>query len=77
MPLDTPIAGVENGREFFRVIILAQKDDLDVTLAEQDILDAGNQLLACHPDVGAIVLECTNMPPVLCSASSRNRFAGL
>jgi Asp/Glu/hydantoin racemase len=63
VPLDTPIAGVENGREFFRVIILAEKDDLDVTLAEQDILDAGNQLLARHPDVGAIVLECTNMPP--------------
>src|SRR3954453_9534369 len=37
VPLDTPIAGVENGREFFRVIILAEKDDLDVTLAEQDI----------------------------------------
>jgi len=63
VPLDTPIAGVENGREFFRVIILAEKDDLDVTLAEQDMLDAGNQLLARHPDVGAIVLECTNMPP--------------
>jgi neutral ceramidase len=26
-------------------------------------LDAGRALVAQHPDVGAIVLECTNMPP--------------
>ena len=29
----------------------------------KDIVDAGKQLVARHPDVGAIVLECTNMPP--------------
>src|ERR1700677_1158268 len=63
VPLDTPIAGTETGREFFRVLILGEKDDLDVTLAEQDILDAGRTLLARHADIGAIVLECTNMPP--------------
>ena len=32
-------------------------------LAEQDILQAGRTLLARHGDIGAIVLECTNMPP--------------
>jgi hypothetical protein len=63
VPLDTPIAGVEQGREFFRVLILAEKNDLDVVLARDDILNAGRQLMAGHPDVGAIVLECTNMPP--------------
>ena len=60
---DTPFVGTENGREFFRVIIKAAKDDLDVTLAEQDILAAGRELVARHPDVGAIVFECTNMSP--------------
>jgi hypothetical protein len=63
VPLDTPIAGTESGREFFRVLIKAEKDDLDVDLARQDILDAGQALLARHADIGAIVLECTNMPP--------------
>lgn len=63
VPADTPIAGTENGREFFRVLIRAEKDDLDTALAEQDILAAGRDLVARHPDVGAIVLECTNMPP--------------
>jgi len=63
VPLDTPVVGTENGREFFRVLIKAEKSDMDVALAEQDILDAGRQLAAQNPDVGAIVLECTNMPP--------------
>jgi len=63
VPLDTPIAGTEHGREFFRVLIKAEKEDMDVGLAERDILDAGERLVTQHPDVGAIVLECTNMPP--------------
>lgn len=63
VPADTPVAGTEQGREFFRVLIRAEKEDLDVDLAQADIVDAGRQLLQRHPDVGAIVLECTNMPP--------------
>jgi Asp/Glu/hydantoin racemase len=63
VPADTPIIGTESGREFFRVLITAEKQDLDVALAEQDILTAGRELLAAHRDIGAIVLECTNMPP--------------
>jgi Asp/Glu/hydantoin racemase len=60
---DTPVMGTEGGREFTRVLVGAAKDDLDVALAEQDILQAGRALVAAHPEVGAIVLECTNMPP--------------
>jgi len=63
VPLDTPIAGTEHGREFFRVLIRAEKDDMDVDLARKDVVDAALALVAQHPDVGAIVLECTNMPP--------------
>lgn len=63
VPSDIPLAGTEQGREFFRVLIKAEKDDMDVALAEQDILDAGRELVGRHPDIGAIVLECTNMPP--------------
>lgn len=63
VPLDTPMVGTENGQEFFRVLIRAEKDDMDIALAEADIIDAGRRLVADNPDVGAIVLECTNMPP--------------
>jgi len=45
------------------VLVKAEKDDLDVALAERDVVDAGKELVTRHPEVGAIVLECTNMPP--------------
>jgi hypothetical protein len=63
VPPDTPFVGTEDGGEFFRVLIRGEKQDMDVALAAQDILDAGRSLVARHPDIGAIVLECTNMPP--------------
>lgn len=62
VPPGTPVMGTEGGREFTRAI-LNDEPTLDVDLARQDILDAGAQLLAAHPDVGAILLECTNMAP--------------
>lgn len=60
---DTPVAGTEGGREFFRVLIKAEKEEMDIDLAEQDVVAAALRLVAEHPEVGAIVLECTNMPP--------------
>ena len=63
IPPDTPIVGTEGGQEFFRVLIKAEQQDMDVRLAARDILAAGAELLAMAPDIGAILLECTNMPP--------------
>src|SRR5258708_10442597 len=63
VPLDTPVVGTEGGREFFRVLIKGAKQDLDVELARQDVVEAGKGLVARHPEIGALVLECTNMPP--------------
>ena len=62
VPAGTPVIGTEGGREFSRAI-LNDEPSLDVDLARQDVLDAGAQLVAAHPDVGAILLECTNMAP--------------
>ncbi|HTQ32522.1 MAG TPA: aspartate/glutamate racemase family protein [Stellaceae bacterium] len=59
---ETPVVGTDNGREFTKVM-LDEKHTLDAALAERDILDAGDALVAAHPDIGAIVLECTNMTP--------------
>jgi Asp/Glu/hydantoin racemase len=61
--LDTPIIGTETGAEFFRVLIKAETQDMDIALAERDIVEAGKKLVESHPEIGAIVLECTNMPP--------------
>jgi Asp/Glu/hydantoin racemase len=63
VPPDTPCIGTEDGAEFFRVLILGEKQDMDVGLAARDILRAGQRLMSSHGNIGAIVLECTNMPP--------------
>jgi Asp/Glu/hydantoin racemase len=60
--LDTPIVGTEGGREFSRAL-LGNELRLDVAQAEADILAAGDELVARHPEVGAVLLECTNMCP--------------
>jgi len=62
-PIDTPVVGVEQGRELFRVLIKGEGEALDVGVAREDLLRAGRTLVRKPPEVGAIVLECTNMPP--------------
>ena len=61
-------AGTEAEEELTRVLIDG-KEDLDVTRAEADRVRVSKRLVEENPDVGAIVLECTNMPPYACSVS--------
>ncbi len=63
VPAGTPIAGCEGGREFFRVLIRAASEDMDVETARADVVAAAMALHDATPGLGAIVLECTNMPP--------------
>ncbi|NKB56532.1 MAG: aspartate/glutamate racemase family protein [Alphaproteobacteria bacterium] len=58
----TPVVGTEGGKEFTRAIV-GDALELDIAAAERDILDAGEALLRQFDDIGAIVLECTNMGP--------------
>jgi Asp/Glu/hydantoin racemase len=68
--LDTPIVGTEGGREFSRAL-LGNELQLDVAQAEADILAAGDELIAGHPEVGAVLLECTNMCPYAAALKDR------
>ena len=72
-PADTPVVGTEVGTELTRVI---EQDltELDPDKASQDVLEAGDALLAKAPDVGAIVLECTNMAPYARALSQHVRL---
>jgi Asp/Glu/hydantoin racemase len=58
----TPVEGTDGGNEFTRVM-LENEERLDAAAAERDILMAGERLVARHPEIGAVVLECTNMAP--------------
>lgn len=62
VPVDTPIATTEGLREFTRVI-LDDEARMDVEAARADNVDAALALQAENAELGAIVLECTNMVP--------------
>ncbi len=62
VPLDTPIGSTEGGKEFTRAI-LGNELELDVEAARADNVAAALALRDAHDDLGAIVLECTNMCP--------------
>jgi len=70
---DTPVVGTDDGREFTRVM-LHDEPRLDAAAAELDILEAGERLVAQHGDIGAVVLECTNMVPYAAALSAHLRL---
>lgn len=55
--------GTEDGEEFFRVLIRAEKADPNAKAAARDILRADQALVPPQADIRSIVLECTNMRP--------------
>ncbi len=56
------VAGLETEKEFTRVL-LGDELELDVDAAREEHVRVARRLASDYPDVGAIVLECTNMPP--------------
>ena len=56
------VAGLEGEKEFTRVL-LGDEAELDVDQAREEHVRVARRLVTEHPDIGAIVLECTNMPP--------------
>lgn len=62
VPAGTPIGTTEGGKEFTSAI-LDNAEQMDIDLARADNVAAARALQAAHPDLGAIVLECTNMCP--------------
>ena len=56
------VAGMETEKEFTRVL-LGDELELDVDAAREEHVRIARRLVAEHSDVGALVLECTNMPP--------------
>ena len=44
-------------------IFVGDNTDLNVQQAKEDMVSVARRMTKEHPEVGAIVLECTNMPP--------------
>lgn len=59
---DTPVTGLPEGGAFQRAIFEEPGED-DFAGREAEAVAAAKTLLAAHADIGAIVLECTNLSP--------------
>jgi hypothetical protein len=56
------VAGMETGHAFAQVL-LNNELELDVEAARREHVAVAREFVERHPEIGAIVLECTNMPP--------------
>lgn len=59
---DFPIAGMPADSEFVSVF-LGDKTELDKSTCSAEMVATAQRFKAENPQLGAIVLECTNMPP--------------
>ncbi|RMF33022.1 MAG: aspartate/glutamate racemase family protein [Alphaproteobacteria bacterium] len=57
------IEGMQDSTEFSEVILRNLRNDMDLAQIEADLVVAGQRLLDRAPEIGAIVLECTDLPP--------------
>lgn len=62
VPEGSPIGGTDETGEFSSKI-LGNHPTLDVELCRDEMIQASQALVTQNPDIGAIVLECTNMVP--------------
>lgn len=62
VPDGTPVWGTEGGREFTRAI-LNDEPQMDIDAAREDVVDAALAFKDARHDLGAILMECTNMTP--------------
>jgi len=56
------IAGLEDAPAF-RQAILDEKGALDSEAVEREVVERAVKLVDEHPEIGAILLECSNLPP--------------
>ncbi|MCU0775210.1 MAG: aspartate/glutamate racemase family protein [Ideonella sp.] len=59
---DTPVEGLEPGSHL-QDTLLNDRPELDIDRARADTVAAACRLVARHPTVRNLVLECTNLPP--------------
>lgn len=61
---DMPVVlyGME-GKDEFRSSVLEEKGTMDTDIIEREICEVCDKMLTEHPDVAAIQLECSDLPP--------------
>lgn len=62
LPPDTPVEGVPADGVFFKLITYGS-EHLEFAAMEREVVETAQRLVERHRDVGAILVECANMPP--------------
>ncbi|KLN59163.1 hypothetical protein WH96_19385 [Kiloniella spongiae] len=57
------VQGMEDFPEFSDVILNNNRTDMNLSIVEEEVLDAAFRLLRRAPETKALILECTDMPP--------------
>ena len=57
------VAGMDNQKEFCDVVIDGSRQELDVDRLAGEVLAVVDALAGDHPEMGALVIECTDLPP--------------
>lgn len=57
------VAGMDAGPEFREVILEGRRDELNADRLGEEVLHEIDQLAAANPDMGALVIECTDLVP--------------
>ena len=56
-------AGMDEQKEFCDIIIDGEREELDMDRLEKEVLSVVDTLAKENPEMGALVIECTDLPP--------------
>lgn len=73
---DVPVcvAGMQDQPEFREVMLEARRADLDADRLEREVLAVADRLAAANADLGALVVECTDLVPFAHAVQARLRL---
>ncbi len=57
------VAGMDDQKEFCEVVIEGRRNELDVERLGKEVLTVVDRLAKDYPEMGALVIECTDLPP--------------
>ncbi len=57
------VGGLENTEEFHHVHVTQKKPDIDPEKMEREVVETAVGLVQRYPDIGALVFECSDIPP--------------
>ena len=57
------VDGMADKEEFTQTIVFEKKPEMDVPKVEAEVVDVAQRLVGNYPDIGALVFECSDLPP--------------